>query len=197
MTPRFAFHGVSAVRRDTPLFESLSFALVRGDALLVTGANGAGKSTLIRIAAGLLAPTAGRVVADDAAVALLGDATALDRDRPLATALRFWATLDGAADPAARVTEALAALALDALAAVPVRLLSTGQRRRAAMARVVASPALVWLLDEPANGLDIAAVERLEHVVARHRTDGGIAVVATHLPIALPGAREIMLGGTA
>ena len=79
------------------------------------------------------------------------------------------------------------------LARVPVRLLSTGQRRRAALARVVASGAPVWLLDEPANGLDAQSVRVLEGLIAAHRAGGGIALVATHLPIALPDAREIKL----
>ena len=81
-----------------------------------------------------------------------------------------------------------------ALAEVPVRLLSTGQRRRAALARVVAAQAPVWLLDEPGNGLDAGAVGMLETLIARHRAEGGIALVATHLPIALPDARKLVLG---
>jgi heme exporter protein A len=87
----------------------------------------------------------------------------------------------------------LEAVGLADLAPVPVRLLSTGQRRRAALARVVASGAPVWLLDEPANGLDAASVALLEGLIARHRAAGGIALVATHLPIALPDARAVAL----
>ncbi|RZM02145.1 MAG: ATP-binding cassette domain-containing protein, partial [Sphingomonas sp.] len=98
-----------------------------------------------------------------------------------------------AADPAARVAAALDALDLEALADIPVRLLSTGQRRRAAIARVAASGAAVWLLDEPANGLDTHSVTRLEALMARHRASGGIALVATHLPLTMPDAREITL----
>ncbi|MCH7863045.1 MAG: ATP-binding cassette domain-containing protein, partial [Proteobacteria bacterium] len=88
---------------------------------------------------------------------------------------------------------ALAAVGLADLAPVPVRMLSTGQRRRAALARVVASGAPVWLLDEPGNGLDIASVALLEGLIAGHRAAGGIALVATHLPLALPDAREVAL----
>ncbi len=75
-----------------------------------------------------------------------------------------------------------------------MRLLSTGQRRRAAFARVVASEAPVWLLDEPANGLDDASVRTLEAMIARHRAAGGIALIATHLPIGVPDAQSILLG---
>ncbi len=95
----------------------------------------------------------------------------------------------------ARGTEAaLAAVGLAEAAAVPVRLLSTGQRRRAGLARVIGAEAPIWLLDEPANGLDVAGVALLEAAVADHRAKGGIAVVATHLPLALPGAQMLALG---
>ncbi|MBB4152489.1 heme exporter protein A [Sphingomonas jinjuensis] len=187
---RLAFDRVACARRGQLLFETLSFALGPGDAALVTGPNGAGKSSLVRIAAGLLAPASGAVIRDGG-LALLAEATALDHDRTLADALRFWATLDGAAREA--VPAALAALDLTPLAAAPVRILSTGQRRRAAMARVVASGSPIWLLDEPANGLDQPAVDRLAALIAEHRTRGGIALVATHLPIALPDAIEVRL----
>ena len=123
--------------------------------------------------------------------ALLTEAHALDPELPLARALGFWAGSDGRREA---VAPALAALGLGNLADVPVRILSTGQRRRAAVARVVASGASMWLLDEPANGLDDAAVGTLEGLIADHRKAGGIALVATHLPIHLPAAMPIMLG---
>ena len=186
------FRDVACVRGGRLLFSHVSFQLGAGDAAIVTGPNGVGKSSLIRIAAGLLAPFEGRV-ACDGDKALLTEAAALDAERPLVAALRFWASLDRAPDPDARVARAVRALDLDALAGVPVRLLSTGQRRRASIARIVASEARVWLLDEPANGLDTVSVAALEAVIARHRAGGGIALVATHLPLALPDAREIPL----
>lgn len=185
-----AFDGVAGARRGETLFADLSFALSAGQALLVTGPNGAGKSTLIRIAAGLLRASAG-TVARAGRVALLAEVAALDGERTVAQALGFWARLDGGAD---RVAGALADLALSPLLDVPVRMLSTGQRRRAQMARVLASGADVWLLDEPANGLDAAALDRLEALIARHRAGGGVAVVATHLPVALPDAATLALG---
>lgn len=184
-----AFRDVSCARGGRPLFTGLSFALAPGQAALVTGPNGAGKSSLIRVAAGLLAPVSGGVEGEGAR-ALLTEAAALDPELSLGAALGFWARIDGRADA---VAEALDAVNLADLAQVPVRLLSTGQRRRAALARVVASGAPVWLLDEPANGLDDASVRTLEALIATHRTGGGIALVATHLPIALPDSQELQL----
>jgi heme exporter protein A len=190
-----AFRSVTCARGGRILFESLSFVLGPGDAALVTGPNGAGKSSLIRVAAGLLKPAAGEV--DGSAVrALMAEASALDAAPTLGAALRFWAALDPeSADPAGRVARAIEATGLAPLAEVPVRLLSTGQRRRAALARVVASTAPVWLLDEPANGLDDASVRGLEALVAGHRAASGVVLVATHLPIGIPGAQAIPLPG--
>lgn len=183
---------VSCARGGRVLFDGLGLSLGPGEAALVTGPNGAGKSSLLRVAAGLLRPVAGTVEA--APVALLADQPALDGERRLADALGFWAALDGGRE---RVDRALAAVDLLHLAYVPVRLLSTGQRRRAALARVAASGAALWLLDEPANGLDASSVAQLEVLVAAHRADGGAALVATHLPLDLPGARRLTLGGAA
>jgi heme exporter protein A len=188
-----AFDAVTGTRGGRMLFEGLSFALAPGDAALVTGPNGAGKSSLVRIAGGLLAPAAG-AVRRDGDIALLAEAHALDPELPLPRALDFWAALDARRGT---VAGALAGLGLGHLADVPVRMLSTGQRRRAAMARVVASGAPIWLLDEPANGLDAVAVGTLEALIADHRKAGGMALVATHLPIRLPGAVPVMLGSAA
>ena len=140
---------------------------------------------LLRVAAGLLRPFAGRVHRGGDA-ALLTEAHALDPEAPLGRALGFWAGIDG-------VAPALDALELAHLADVPVRLLSTGQRRRAGLARVVAGGAALWLLDEPANGLDADGVLLLERLLADHRARGGAAMVASHTPVALPHAVEVRL----
>ena len=182
-----AFDAVELARGGRVLAEGVSFALNAGDAAMITGPNGAGKSTLIRVAAGLLAPAAGRV-SREGGVALLAESHALDGERRLHDALGFWAGLDG-------TEPALAAVGLQGLEEVPVRLLSTGQRRRAGLARVVASGAGLWLLDEPANGLDADGVAMLEGLVAAHRAGGGAVVVATHLSIVVPNAVQLALPG--
>ena len=174
------------------LVEGLSFAVEAGGALVVTGPNGAGKSSLLRVLAGLGRAAAG-AVDRPACVAWLGEQAALDGERTLGEALAFWARLDPRPDPRGRVMAVLDELALGELAEAPVRLLSTGQRRRAAFARVVASGAECWLLDEPASGLDAAAIARLEAAVARHRAAGGSVAVATHQPLALSDAVSVAL----
>jgi len=181
------FRGVACARGGRLLWRGLDLTLEPGGAVLVTGANGAGKSSLIRVAAGLLAPAAGRVERA-APPALLTEAHALDAEAPLARALAFWAGRAAAA-------RAMERLGLAALAAVPVRLLSTGQRRRAGLARVAASGAALWLLDEPASGLDAGSVAGLEALLADHRAAGGAVLIASHQPLALPDAAEVALPG--
>ena len=173
MKPLLRFDGVSCRRGGRLLFEGLDLAVGPGEALQVTGPNGSGKSSLLRLAAGLLGLEAGKVEA--APVALADDNLALDRELPLSRALRFWG---------GDVDAALAALDLTPLADVPVRLLSAGQRRRASVARAAASGAPLWLLDEPANGLDSASVGRLGDLIEGHRSAGGAVVAASHSALA-------------
>jgi len=186
---RLAFDQVACFRGGRLLFEGLTLALKPGEGMLVTGANGTGKSSLLRMAAGLLAPAAGRVERVGA-VALSAEAAALDEDKALFAALRFWAQLDGRDDEA--VALALAAVGLAQLAQVPVRLLSTGQRRRATLARVIASGAGLWLLDEPASGLDARALGELSAVMAGHLAAGGVILAASHQPLGIE-MRELAL----
>ena len=191
MTVLLALDGVACIRGDRLVFEELSLALNRGDALWVRGPNGAGKSTLIRLAAGLLRPAAGRVVRRGR-IALIDEAAALDSELPLRRALDFWArvdTVDGHA-----VDRAMDMMALNTLADVPVAMLSTGQRRRAAMVRVIASGAPIWLLDEPANGMDQAATARLVAAIATHRANGGAVLLASHFALAIPDLDELVMG---
>lgn len=186
MSELLLFDRVACERGGRLLFEGLDLRLEAGEALWVRGANGTGKSSLLRLTAGLLKPAAGRVEA--AAAALADEGLALDREQPLGEALGWWAGLNGGS-----ATEAMAAFDLAHLAEVPVRMLSTGQARRARLARVLASGARLWLLDEPANGLDADSVARLGQVIEQHRASGGAVLAASHVP--LPGGewRELEL----
>jgi heme exporter protein A len=144
----------------------------------------------MRIAAGLLPASAG-AIEREGAIAFAGEAAALDARLPLAQALGYWARLDGRSPD--DIEAALGAMGIASLAPVPVRMLSTGQRKRAALARVIAGRADIWLLDEPGNGLDTASTARLAAAIAAHRAGGGVAMVATHQPLDLPGAMSIAL----
>ena len=170
------------------LFRGLSLALEPGDVLHIEGANGIGKTSLLRILAGLLPPFAG-TVEHKGAIGLMDDRPALDPDLPLGKALAFWEKLDGCRD-AGRAVEVLQ---LAPLMDVPVRYLSTGQRKRAALARLLNRNCPIWLLDEPLNGLDAQAQASFEALVALHCGGGGLAIVASHQAMALPSPRVIEL----
>lgn len=174
MTPLLRLTDVACRRGGRLLFEGLALDLASGDAVQIVGPNGSGKSSLIRIAAGLLPPQSGEVDAGE--LALADDNLALDRELALRNALQFWG---GAVD------SGLQALGLGELASVPVRMLSAGQAKRASIARVVASGAPLWLLDEPANALDSAGLQSLAAAIASHRRAGGAILAASHTP--LPG----------
>lgn len=183
---RLAVHDLACRRGDRLLFARLSFALESGQALQLVGSNGIGKSSLIRIVAGLLPPFAG-TVEREGALGLLDERPALDPHLPLGKALQFWRGLDGAADNQAD------RLGLGTLLDVPVRYLSTGQKKRAALARLIGQQTPIWLLDEPLNGLDTKGVALVEELAADHCRAGGIAVIASHQPFTLPGMSRIEL----
>lgn len=191
---------LTCLRGGRIVFAALDLALAPGGAVLVIGPNGSGKSTLLRVLAGLLPPLAGAVswrgrpVAADpegfrAETRYLGH---LDAVKPQLTAeenLAFWTRLYGAGT--GRVATALATFGLDALADLPARMLSAGQRRRLGLARLIAAPAPLWLLDEPTVALDRSGVAAVERAIAAHRADGGVAVVSTNAPLTLPNAGEL------
>jgi heme exporter protein A len=191
------------VRGGRQVFAGLSFVLAPGDVLVLRGANGSGKSSLLRLLAGFLPPAAGQIAWDDTAIALdpaahrarlhyVGHADALKGLLTARENLAFAAALSGASASAAAA--GLDGFDLMTLADLPARYLSAGQKRRLALARLLAVRRPLWLLDEPAVGLDAANRERLEQALAGHRDAGGIAVLATHGDVAVEDAAILHLG---
>lgn len=185
------------------LIEAAHWRLESGDALLLVGPNGSGKSSLLRLLAGFLRPDAGdlrhagRSVFDDLAqwrgrLHLVSCQETLKPDLTVAENLGFVAALlDGGND----LDAALGRFDLAGLATTPARFLSSGQRRRAGLARLVAVPRPIWLLDEPGTGLDAANRARLEALIAEHRAKGGIVVAASHGDVGLDAPHILDLGG--
>ncbi|MEQ8396634.1 heme ABC exporter ATP-binding protein CcmA [Thalassobaculum sp.] len=185
---------LAARRGGRPVFHGVSFTLEQGGALRLAGRNGGGKTTLLRILAGLGRADRGVVrwngepIGDDreahaARLGWLGHADAL---KPALSAREnLQAALRIADRPVAGLDDALDALGLGSLADLPASWLSSGQRRRVALARVLAGAAPLWLLDEPTVGLDAVSVVALERSIASHRADGGMVVAATHTALDL------------
>ena len=191
--------GLAAFRGERLVFRDLDFAVGAGGALLLTGPNGSGKSTLLRLLAGLLRPAAGTLTWDGAdaladlptharRVAYVGHQDAVKPGLTAAENLRFAARLSGG-----NVRDALAAVGLEELADLPGRMLSAGQRRRLALARLALSEAPLWLLDEPTLGLDAVSVERFGAMLEAHRAGDGMVIAATHLPLPVREPAELAL----
>lgn len=189
--------GLAAIRGERLVFSGLSFALPPGGALLLEGPNGSGKSTLLRVLAGLGRAEVGtlRWNGEDALsdrtthatrVAYLGHQDAVKPGLTVAENLAFWGTPP-------EIETALARLNLARLAPLPARMLSAGQKRRLALARLALATAPIWLLDEPTLGLDTTSVAALGEMLAAHRATGGVVLAATHLPLPLPGAETLRL----
>lgn len=183
--------------------EGVTLSVAGGEALLVTGPNGAGKSTLLRALAGLLAPSSGTVTLqgnneESGGAALhahyIGHAEALKVALTARENLAFWAQMLGAST-GLTPEAALARFALPQVADLPVGWLSAGQKRRVALARLLVAPRPIWLLDEPATALDVAAQAQFAGLMGEHLTAGGLIIAATHAPLGLSGARELRLGG--
>jgi heme exporter protein A len=192
--------GLGGERGGEILFSGLNFTIQAGEALLVTGPNGVGKSTLLRIAAGLLQPVEGEIELQDspeqfetlgAACHFLGHMNAMKSALTLEENLRFWQSFYGG--KARQLSEALEMVGLADIGHLPFGYLSTGQKRRASIARLLASNRPVWLLDEPTAGLDKSSEAQFSALMQAHLGNGGIIVAATHLPLGLPHMQELTL----
>jgi heme exporter protein A len=187
-------------RGERGVFAGVNFAVESGQALIITGRNGAGKSSLLRMIIGLLPLTGGRLALEGGEPELsiaeqahyLGHQDALKGSLSVAENLGFWAGYFGRRP--ADLHAALDAVGLAGLASLPAAFLSAGQRRRLSIARLIAAPRPIWLLDEPTSTLDVAAQDRLAELMAAHLAGGGLIVAASHGPIGLGGARELRLG---
>ena len=188
-------------RGGRTLFSSLSFTVEGGQALVLRGANGSGKTSLLRIIAGLLAPREGdlrwgglegpsALEAIRENIHLIGHLTALKPVLNVRDNVAIWAQLHGGDG---QVSEALETVGMNALADLPVRYLSEGQKRRTALARFIAYHKPLWLLDEPLAGLDLASAEQLKRAIQAHLLSGGMAVIATHQELHLEGNLQRVL----
>lgn len=206
---RLAVERLAVERGGRPLFSDLSFSLAPGELLVVEGRNGAGKSSLLRAIAGLLRPSEGRITIEDQAIAgraapppeqgpagplchYLGHLDALKPTLSLVRNLRLWRHVEGAPDMT--IETALEMVGLDGLGSLPAAWLSAGQKRRAALARLLLVRRPLWLLDEPTAALDIAGEALLGGLIVRHLSAGGVAIVATHQPLPIPASTTLMLG---
>lgn len=191
---------LACVRGGREVFRGLAFTVEAGEALVVTGPNGAGKSSLLRMVAGLVRPQQGQLELEGADAELtrgehvhyLGHQDALKPSLSVRENLGFWAALLGGDGTKSDV--ALAAVGLGELAQLPAVYLSAGQRRRLAVARLIAVERSIWLLDEPTSTLDAAAQAMLADLMRAHLAGHGVILVASHGPIGLDGAKELRLG---
>ncbi|RRQ52389.1 heme ABC exporter ATP-binding protein CcmA [Sphingorhabdus wooponensis] len=188
--PSLHIDNVAVMRGNRMVLRGLSVTARAGDVIWIRGANGCGKSTLLRLVAGLLTVTSGKIHSEGR-MALADENLALDANMTVEDALRFWADMDGASTEAREA--ALAAMDLQELAHIPVHFLSTGQRKRASIARVLASGADIWLMDEPYNGLDSASCARLDEAIIGRAAAGGIVLVAAHQPPSINVAISLSL----
>ncbi|MEW6631391.1 MAG: heme ABC exporter ATP-binding protein CcmA [Pseudomonadota bacterium] len=200
---RLIAENLGGERGGETVFSGIGFTLEKGEALVVTGPNGSGKSTLLRVVAGLLPAAEGRVQVegggDDfpsvaSASHYLGHLNAMKTALSVEENLGFWRAFQG--EQGSSVDEALETVGLGGIGHLPFGYLSTGQRRRASIAKLLVSRRPVWLLDEPTAGLDKASEGRFAGLMRGHLQDGGIVVAATHLPLGLEGVKELRMGET-
>src|SRR3954465_11235412 len=196
---RLSASGLGCVRGSRTIFDDINLELSSGEALALVGRNGSGKSSLLKLVAGLLRESAGRIELEGGApdqtigeqAHYLGHLDALKPSLTVAENLAFWVHYLGG--DVASLPAALAGLGLGSLAELPAAYLSAGQRRRLSLARLVAVPRPIWLLDEPTSALDSAGQSLLTSLMGSHLAEGGLIVAATHGPLGI-ACKELRLG---
>lgn len=197
---RLSASGLTVLRGGRTIFADRAFSVGSGELLALTGPNGSGKTTMLRTVAGLLPPAAGEIRLDDEAEIgrhchFLGSLDALKPGQTLVENLDFWRRVlrsDGLSP-----IKALERVGLAELADLPAGILSSGQRRRVAIARLLVAQRPVWLLDEPTTALDSAAEQTLGDLLEAHLGGGGIVLAATHRPLPAPTAATLSFGAAA
>jgi heme exporter protein A len=199
----FTGTNLACVRSTHPIFTKLSFRLDAGQTLRLTGHNGSGKSSLLRLVAGLIKPFKGilawngKTVTDlETHYTRLAYVSHLDAIKPTITAfsnLSFWSALSTASADSNHVKEALDRFGIGTLADIPGRYLSSGQKRRLVLARLLSNPVQLWLLDEPAVALDRDGIARLEFEIELHCKAGGMVMLVTHSQLSVPNMIELCL----
>lgn len=196
---------IAVIRGEDLILEDVSFSVASSEALIVRGENGSGKSTLLRAIAGLLPLEAGTFSIEDTESEFggashvelchyLGHENAMKPAMSVGENLSFWQEFAG--QPHMEIDEAMDMVGLDGLQDVPFAHLSTGQRRRISIARLLVSYRPIWLLDEPTAGLDAASEKQFAELMKAHLEDDGIVIAATHIPLGLENTKELVFGAS-
>lgn len=195
---RLVASNLAGERGGEIIFSGVDISLGEGEGIVVTGPNGSGKSTMLRVIAGLLEPAGGTVRLEspgddfptlESALHYLGHQNAMKPALTVRENLEFWQDFHGHAH--LPVMEALEMVGLETIGHLPFGYLSTGQRRRIAIAKLLVSYRPVWLLDEPTAGLDKASERQFAALMEAHMEDGGMIIAATHIPLGLENVRSL------